>query len=343
MTMDRKIFGIGGIGKGIFFESLTDATLGRNESRLVKRLLCKDYCKLHIVFHYVARFLPDTFRVLPFGYVGNDADGEQLRDMMRDAGMDVSLVRTDETLPTMLSVCLQYPDKSGGNITSVNSACSRLSPQDVEEAVAACGIGARDMVAALPEVSLESRFALLRTGKARGAFCITSFAAVEAQAFCDEKILDCCDLLALNQEETAAFAGVPCVDTLADAEDCADRILKRNPHLMLWLTVGGKGSVSATRGQMRRYAPLPVTVRNTGGAGDATLGGIIAGLAQGLPFQRPGQDAKWGCDTISSAAELGAILGGLSVNSDDSIDTRLSPEFVESFIGDNGWEHTFQK
>ena len=337
-----RIVGIGGIGRGIFFQSLTDETLGRNESRLADRLNIRDYCKLQIVFHYIAQFVPREIPVIPVGYVGNDPEGQELLREMERAGLELSQVRVHDTLPTMLSVCLQYPDKSGCNLTSANSACGALSPDFAAAVPDLCGIREGDFVVALPEVPLESRFALLQAGKRRGAFCAASFAASEAARGREERILEFCDLVALNQEETAAAAGAARVDSLEEAEQCARTLLNEYPHLKLWLTVGAKGSVSADQTWIRSYTAFPISVENTGGAGDATLGGILAGLACGLPFQSRKGTCRWERGAhLESAAEFGAILGELSVSSPDSIDWRLTPEYVTTFLQTRHWTHQF--
>ena len=53
----RRMIAIGGIGSGIFFALDGNHTLGRDESRLGRLLDIRDYCKLHIISHYVARLL----------------------------------------------------------------------------------------------------------------------------------------------------------------------------------------------------------------------------------------------------------------------------------------------
>ena len=93
------IVGIGGIGTGILFQLEGDHTLGRDESRLGQLLPARDYCKLHIVEHYIAKLLasPETdgsCRVLAIGAVGDDAAGRQLLREMTDAGIGTEWVRT---------------------------------------------------------------------------------------------------------------------------------------------------------------------------------------------------------------------------------------------------------
>jgi hypothetical protein len=111
-------FGIGGIGAGIVYALQGNHELGRNESRLGDLLDSRDYCKLHIVLHYIARLMGSTpgsgsFRVWPVGVVGEDATGDRILSEMSHAGIDTRFVRTDPVLKTLSSVCFVYPDGSG--------------------------------------------------------------------------------------------------------------------------------------------------------------------------------------------------------------------------------------
>lgn len=49
----QAMIGTGGIGSGVFFALDGDHTLGREESRSGRFLDKRDYCKLHIISHYV--------------------------------------------------------------------------------------------------------------------------------------------------------------------------------------------------------------------------------------------------------------------------------------------------
>src|SRR6185437_13324748 len=118
-----QVVGIGGIGSGVAFSLLGKHTLGREESRLGTLLPNRDYCKLHIVEHYIATLMGAKMAGAPFhvaaiGVVGNDAVGEQLVVEMEDAGIDTQWVRRDIDRPTLFSTCYVYPDGTGGNITA---------------------------------------------------------------------------------------------------------------------------------------------------------------------------------------------------------------------------------
>src|SRR5205085_11969697 len=110
-------------------------TIGRNESRMATLLPYKDFCKQHIIMHYIAILLgaktDGEFQCYPIGKVGNDDIGKSLLSMMKVAGMDIANVGISDNLSTLFSVCYQYPDHSGGNITTNESASSLVSPGNI--------------------------------------------------------------------------------------------------------------------------------------------------------------------------------------------------------------------
>lgn len=322
----RQIIGTGGIGKGLFFLSHENEALGRNESRMAELSDAKDYCKLHIVFHYLSILLSPEIEIIPIGKVGQDENGALCKEQMKSAGMNTDWIEESKEHPTMLSICIQYPDKSGCNITSDNSACREVDSQYILKILKELNVDEDTVVAALPEVSLESRIELLGYGKKQGAFCVASCGTAEIREFVRLEGPAKCDLIALNQEETAALAGMAAVTDLDEAKAAANKILKEYPHLYLWLTVGAKGSLLATNKKMIAYPALPdVSVKNTGGAGDASLAGLLTGYCLGLPLWEEQRDDQTGY----TAGELAVLLAGMSVESADSIDTEISWEKVE--------------
>jgi ribokinase len=119
----RAMLGVGGIGSGAFFLMNGDHTLGREESRSGHFIDRRDYCKLHIISHYVKVLLGEDITVLPIGKIGDDEAGQRLRKEMGIAGLDLRYIQTIVGMPTLYSFCFLYPDGSGGNLTTDNSAC----------------------------------------------------------------------------------------------------------------------------------------------------------------------------------------------------------------------------
>jgi len=152
------VVGIGGIGSGVLFQLEGDHTLGRDESRLGQLLPARDYCKLHIVEHYIAALMgsgktADACKVLAIGVIGEDAAGRQLLREMENAGIGTIWVRVASDRPTLYSVSFLYPDGAGGNITASNSAASALNLHDICSPEDVMTSSARHCVAlCLPEV-----------------------------------------------------------------------------------------------------------------------------------------------------------------------------------------------
>jgi len=329
-----QLIGVGGLGTGIFFELEGDVTLGRNESRPGRLLDVKDYCKLHIVIHYVAALLGSgtngRFRVLPVGNVGDDSAGRTVIETMALAGIDTTHVRVVPSTPTLFSVCFQYPDGSGGNITTNNSAAGTLSCGDVNSTASLLNNGGRRCIAlAVPEVPLETRKRFLEISSRAGAFCAASFVSAERSPACNSGMFDLLNLVALNESEAEIFADHPFDAELPAPflERCQQRIRTAYPKLKLIVSAGAAGAYGITNSACD-FCPAPhVEVASTAGAGDALLGGTLAALAAGMPLVQPRSSHP--DTTIHTALQFGVLLASYkclsphTINMSANIDTLL--------------------
>ena len=313
----RTLVGVGGIGGGMFLALEGDATLGREESRGAHLLDARDACKLHIVAHHAAVRLGadpsgSPFHVVPLGCVGDDDPGRWALAAMGAVGIDTAHVRTLADRPTLFSVCFLYPDGSGGNLTTLDSAAAALTHAEVEELTPL--LGPRTIALAAPEVGLEPRRRLLELATARGAFRATSFVSGELAAARDEGLFGLADLVALNADEACALADVG-FDRAHPAEFLA-RVAEAVTAPRLVVTAGADGAFAFEGGRWHHRPAIPVEVASTAGAGDALLGGVLAGLAVGAPLL-PGEGAP--PDALTSALDLGVLVAARSVTSPHTI------------------------
>jgi ribokinase len=298
--------GTGGIGHGSFFLLQGNTTLGREESRAGIFLDRRDYCKLHIVSHYVRVLMGSSFAVYPVGKVGDDDAGGRLREEMRAAGLDVRFVQTAAGVPTLFSFCYVYPDGSGGNLTTANSACGLVDAEAVGAADdVMAGLGRRGIALALPEVPLAARAALLSRAGRHGLFRVASFTRAEIRSARSAGALEDVDLLAVNLEEAAAAADVPAPaagraasDPAALAGEAAAVLCRAHPRLQLSITAGAAGSWAGDAGGLAHAPALPVKVAGTAGAGDAHLAGLLCGLSAGLEIR----EALHGAARVAAAS-----------------------------------------
>jgi sugar/nucleoside kinase (ribokinase family) len=304
----KALFGTGGIGSGMFFSLNGNHTLGREESRSGHFIDRRDYCKLHIVSHYVKQLLGTDFQTIPIGMVGDDEVGRGLYREMEEIGLDMKFVQVDGDMQTLFSFCFIYPDGSGGNMTTDDSASGRVTPGFIECADKMLAkYSGRGVVLAVPEVPLDARIRLIQLGTEHSLFRVASFTTGEMKIVRQKKILDHVDLLALNIDEAVQVAGGlnTSEDTESAARRAAESLGQLYPQLSLTITAGMRGSW-AWNGERISYFPAVGTdVESTAGAGDAFLAGVIAGLTAGI--------------TLAEAQQLGTLVGSLSVTSPHTI------------------------
>ena len=329
-----RLVGVGGIGTGLFFALDGAHDLGRNESRMARRLDVRDYCKLHIVAHYPsvllgARPAGAPFHVLPVGRVGQDAEGERLVREMTAAGMDTRFVQQAAGEPTLLSVCFQYPDGSGGNITTSDSAASGLRPTDVDPV--ADFVDERTIVLAAPEAPLAARRRLLELGRERGAFAVAAASSAELRTADGRELLGLAGLVALNQDEAGAFAGRPFVP--GEVSSFFGSLLPAAGRLVV--TAGSAGAFGWDGHETLHVPALHVPVASTAGAGDAVLGGLVTGLAAGLPLF-PASGRPLDERSVESALDLGVCLAAYAVASPHTIPDGVGWARLRSFLAPLG-------
>lgn len=316
----HAMIGVGGIGSGMFFALNGNQTLGREESRSGRFLDRRDYCKLHIIAHYVQVLLGSGFATIPIGRVGADQVGQQLLAEMAETGMDMRYVRVSPDDPTLFSFCFIYPDGSGGNLTTDDSACARLGAGDVAEAEPEFArFRERAIALAAPEVPLAARRQLLELGSRYGLFRAASFAAQEIPAALEGGLLHQVDLLALNLSEAAALAGASAEsdDPPRLAAAAVERTQQLHPGLQLAITAGRHGSW-VWDGHALSYLPaVPVQAVSTAGAGDAYLAGLLVGLTGQL--------------SLTQAQQLATLVAGLSVTSPHTINKEIDRHSLRAF------------
>jgi ribokinase len=335
----RQLIGVGGIGTGIFFALEGNHTLGRNESRAGRLLDVRDYCKLHIVIHYIARLLGARasgapFHVLPIGRVGDDAAARQVVAEMEAVGIDTTRVLPTPGHPTLFSVCFQYPDGAGGNITTSHSAAAELSVADVdgvEELLKSQG--KRTIALAVPEVPLDVRRHFLQLATRTGAFRAASFVPAEIGPAKELGFFNMLDLVSLNEEEAAELIGA---EFSADAPEsfirrCQGFVRASFPDLRMVVSLGKAGAFAVTA-SLWNHCPAPeVEVASTAGAGDSLLGGIVAAIAAGIPFLQKPSGRRARGQSIATALDFGVLLASYKCLSPHTIHPLASVDRLVTF------------
>jgi sugar/nucleoside kinase (ribokinase family) len=344
----RAVIGVGGIGSGLLLALEGNHDLGRNESRLARLMPVRDYCKLHIITHYLAALLNaggsgSSFHVLPIGRVGNDSEGLRLKTEMAEIGIDTEYVEIAEGKQTLFSICYQYPDQTGGNITTSESAASFLTNKDIDQIIPLLESYGNGWIAlAVPEVRLEVRNHLLKLATSYHGFRVASFASAEMQEARAADIFSYVDLLAINEDEAAALIGraFDRRDPREFLEQCAASLTMSQPHINIVVSAGKDGVFAFADGCWSHFATLPVQAVSTAGAGDALIAGILTALVAGAPLLAATAPFENVDRRLRSAIDFGILLASYSVTSPHTIHPDTSMKNLREFAADIGLTFT---
>ncbi len=189
----------------------------------------------------------------------------------------------------------------------------------------------RTVVLAAAEVPLPARRRLLELGRERGAYRVAAASSAELRRAEGRELLALADLASVNQDEAGALAGRPF------APGAAASFFEALPALpgTLVVTSGAAGAFGWDGREVHHVPALRAPVASTAGAGDAVLGGLVAGWAAGLPLfarsslsllERP----------VESALDLGVCLAGFAVASPHTIPPDLGWSRLRSFLAPLG-------
>jgi sugar/nucleoside kinase (ribokinase family) len=334
------IIGTGGVGSGIFFSLRDNHTLGRNESRMATLEPYNDFCKQHIIMHYIAVLLSgksmNNFKLFPIGKVGNDETGKRLLRQMQEAGMDTGNIEICQESSTLFSVCFQYPDHSGGNITTDNGASAQVTPEVISHFFENYHLeGEKGIILAVPEVPVESRVELLKFGKNNRSLNVASLLSSEVSEFAKLGGFHLTDILAINIDEARNIAQIE-DDSISATEiisSCIEKLVKVNSSLTVIITEGVRGSYCYKDNNLESTPALETRAISTAGAGDAFLAGTISGICCGLSVHKGYSSKVFSEFPIQTAVELGTLLASLSVTSpntiNNDIDAKLLIEYAQ--------------
>src|SRR5688572_8101040 len=176
------MIGTGGIGAGSLFLMSGNQTLGREESRGGKYLDARDYCKLHIIAHYVKVFCGRQHPVYTIGKIGDDDIGRRILHEMEETGLNVTYVGKSPGDKTLFGFCFLYPDGAGGNLTTEESACTKVDPAFIESASPVFSKHKGKFISlSAPEVPLGARKKLLTLTRQYHGFSAASFTSGEME------------------------------------------------------------------------------------------------------------------------------------------------------------------
>ncbi len=209
------------------------------------------------------------------GCVGDDLFRDLVYHGLKDAGVDVSHIRT---VPGQTGIAHIRVDASGENdIVMVPLANASLDEAQIDEAFAALGSRTRVMLTQL-EIPFRLTMHAIRRAHAAGITVLLDPAPAHEL---DDEIWPLIDIVSPNETEATLLTGIE-VDSRDAAVEAGRWFVDRGVGAAL-ITMASAGSVLVTADAVTDHAPIPVEVVDTTAAGDAFAGFLAAALAAGLP------------------------------------------------------------
>jgi arabinose-5-phosphate isomerase len=224
-----------------------------------------------------------------FGKQADDAEGRALR-----AGMDELGIETHIDLSGSASSFAQiFVDDAGERaIYMARGATGELAPEDIDARFAPVIEAAMFVSSEISQLPLCTVRRVFERARAAGARTVLDLDVPLSDAVpllgSEEELWQVLALADVLKPSRAAVAGL-C--TARDPEGIARELRTRLGCSIVALTLGKDGAIVATSSGTAHVQSAGVDVRDTTGAGDAFLGGFIAGLRLGLA---PAEAARLG-------------------------------------------------
>jgi len=249
------------------------------------------------------------------GKVGQDSFGAQLRDTLRESGVDTDAIGV---VPGSTGVALITTDATGDNsITIVAGANAQLARQDLDanlDLIRSAGILMTQL-----EIPLETVEYLASIAVREKVPLILDPAPARKLP---PSMLKCVDWLTPNETETCTLLGRPAQELSENGfEDAANTLLQCGCKNVI-LKLGSRGCYLALADGTRRLLPAySVRALDTTAAGDAFNGALAVALLAGK-------------DPISSASWASAVAA-VSVTRHGAQPSMPTPSEVEAFLDES--------
>jgi ribokinase len=209
--------------------------------------------------------------------LGADAFGESLRAFLKENGINTALTGTASGAAT--GTALIVVDGAAQNtIVVIPGANALLSPQDV----AAADFSGFGVCVAQFEIPMETVIAAFRKARAAGAITLLN---PSPSRIVPPELLDCTDILVVNETELAQQSGLETAPTEEAAILAAAEKIRAGRALRIVATLGRDGLVFLDEKGAGRISGRKVAAVDTTGAGDCFAGVLAAKIAAGVSFR----------------------------------------------------------
>jgi ribokinase len=235
-------------------------------------------------------------KVAMIGQVGNDGFGTTLRDGLAADGIDVNGVLQTSAVGTGVAMIL-VEDIGQNRIVLAAGANGALTPDDIDAQTAL--IGGAAMVVLQLEVPMPVVERAIAIAHSAGVPVLLNPGPAKPLA---EALWSQIDLLIPNESEAELLSGIAVTD--AASAYTAARVFRQRGVKCVLITLGANGVAVIDDAGERHLPAHVVKAVDTTAAGDTFIGGLTAGLVEGMAMDEAvalGQRASALCVTRHGA------------------------------------------
>jgi len=282
--------------------------------------------------------LDPSVEVSALGKVGADDAGAFAVSVLESKGVDCSLVRRVDGVPTTFTDVMSVAGTGERTFFNMHGADSRLLPEDIDVAALDCDIFHLGYLLLLdgmdaPDAEYGTRAARL-LAKVQAAGIKTSVDIVSEQSERFAKVvrpaLKHCDYLIVNEIEGSLATGLPCRDKDGKVSgkalaEIAEALFALGVREKVVLHCPETSVCRSADGKVREVPSLalpPEWIKGSVGAGDAFCAGMLYSLLAGLPDEEGMRLAS--CAAAANLAATDSISGALSLADTLSLEKRFN-------------------
>ncbi|MGG7077808.1 ribokinase [Clostridium sardiniense] len=221
------------------------------------------------------------------GKIGRDDNGQILKTLLDEEGIDTSLIFEDDNEPTGMAM-ITVNNRGNNSITVISGSNMTLNKSEIDRSKEV--IQDSDILISQFETPEEITLEAFKIAKENNKITILNPAPAKS---IDEELLKYTDIIIPNETEAELLTGIE-VNDLETAKVASKELLEKGVKFVI-ITLGSKGAAVISKEDGQVVPAFKVNAVDTTAAGDSFIGGLSSKLdTENLGFENLLKAVKFG-------------------------------------------------
>ncbi len=221
------------------------------------------------------------------GKIGRDDNGQILKTLLDEEGIDTSLIFEDDNEPTGMAM-ITVNNRGNNSITVISGSNMTLNKSEIDRSKEV--IKDSDILISQFETPEEITLEAFKIAKENNKITILNPAPAKK---IDEELLKYTDIIIPNETEAELLTGIE-VNDLETAKVASKELLEKGVKFVI-ITLGSKGAAVISKEDGQVVSAFKVNAVDTTAAGDSFIGGLSSKLdTENLGFENLLKAVKFG-------------------------------------------------